>query len=158
MSVLQEFLGVTPWVVITAGATWFLQAQQHRATARRSMIEGDAEIEKTRGELTVQLLSSAREEAIEARREIEGLHGQLASLRSLEQHFFHFQQALDHLDAILTAADPAARESAERVAKAFLKRMRRVMDAKGTIANEVQRVDSALAVAERLARGQGISE
>jgi hypothetical protein len=63
--------------------------------------------------------------------------------------------ALEHLSAVLFARSPKERTVAERNARAFLTRMTRLRDAKGTIANEAQRVDSGLAAVEREIRKEG---
>lgn len=151
----MDFLGVAPWVLITSVVTAAGQYLIFQRQWRKDTLDTEAVVEKTRNDLTIQLLSSARSEAVAARAEIEGLHGQVNSLRQLEQHFFHFQQALDHLDAIVNAADEGVRKQAERSARAFLTRMRRLMEAKGTIANEVQTVDSALKKTEKIIRDEG---
>lgn len=150
-----DFLGVAPWVVITACATAAGQYLLFQRQWRKDGLDAEAVVEKTRNDLTIQLLSSARSEAVAARAEIEGLHEQVTSLRALEQHFFHFQQALDHLDAIVNATDEETRKAAERAGRAFVNRMRRLVEAKGTIANEAQTVDSALKETERKIREEG---
>ena len=65
----------------------------------------------------------------------------------MEQHFYHFQQSLDHLEALLFADTPEAQAAAERNARAFLARMRRLNEAKGTIANEAQRATARVKAA-----------
>ena len=65
------------------------------------------------------------------------------------------QQALDHLASVLNAKNVGERASAERNARAFLNRMTRLQEAKGTIANEVQRVDAGLKQQERKIRDEG---
>jgi ABC-type Zn uptake system ZnuABC Zn-binding protein ZnuA len=62
----------------------------------------------------------------------------------MENHFYHFQQSLDHLEALLFSATPEEKANAERNARAFLQRMRRLNEAKGTIANEAQRAASSV--------------
>ncbi|HWW56349.1 MAG TPA: hypothetical protein VN047_05605 [Sphingopyxis sp.] len=65
-------------------------------------------------------------------------------MRAIEQHFYHFEQALEHLEAVLSSADdPDARAVAEKNATAFLQRMRRLQQAKGNIQQEIQVVESA---------------
>lgn len=151
----MDMLDIIPWVITTGLAGWIGKGFLFGKALRKDGLDYEAVVEKTRSELTIQLLSSARSEAVAARAEIEGLHSQVTSLRALEQHFFHFQQALDHLDTIVNAADDAGRKTAEKNARAFLTRMRRLMEAKGTIANEVQTVDSALKATEEKIRSEG---
>jgi peptidoglycan hydrolase CwlO-like protein len=73
----------------------------------------------------------------------------------MERHFYHFQQALEHLSAVLFAKDEAEKATAERNARAFLTRMTRLQEAKGTIANEVQRMDAGLKETEKKIRDEG---
>jgi hypothetical protein len=47
--------------------------------------------------LAIELLSSARAEVVTARSEMQALRDEINSLRAMEQHFYHFQQALEHL-------------------------------------------------------------
>lgn len=99
-------------------------------------------------DLLFKLLTLAREEIASARLEVGEAKAEVRALRPLEQDFFHVQQALDHIDALLYG--PAeTRKSAERSATAFVKRIRRLHDARGTFSNEVQRADSAINLAER---------
>lgn len=151
----MDIFGVAPWVVLTAVATWSLQALAHRREMRKISLEHEATVDASRDDLAIELLSTARAEVMQARSEMEGLREEIRALRALEQHFYHFQQSLEHLEAILHAEGPAAREIAERNAKAFLARMKRLQEAKGTIANEVQRMDAGLKQTERKIRDEG---
>lgn len=152
---MLDIFGIAPWVLVTALTGWIGKGLLFGKEIRKDGLDYEAVVEKTRSELTIQLLSSARSEAVAARAEIEGLHSQVTSLRALEQHFFHFQQALDHLDAIVNATDETQRRAAERAGRAFVNRMRRLIEAKGTIANEVQTVKSGLDATERKIREEG---
>ena len=145
--------GQAPWVVfvaiiLTALTTWLVQERRHnqeRAEKRTSVeIEQAANLEIHRDELTFQLLQSARLEMSAARIEVEDLRDEVRKLRSMENHFYYFQQSLDHLEALLFAGSDEERQTAERNARAFLQRMRRLNEAKGTIANEAQRAASAV--------------
>jgi multidrug resistance efflux pump len=99
-------------------------------------------------DLLFKLLTLAREEIASARLELGEAKAEVRALRPLEQDFYHVQQALDHIDVLLYGP-PAAHKSAERNAAAFVKRIRRLHEARGTISNEVQRADSAINLAER---------
>lgn len=114
-----------------------------------------ATVDVSRDDLAIELLSSARSEVVTARAEMESLRDEMKALRAMEQHFYHFQQALDHLASVLFAKDDDERAVAERNARAFLTRMSRLREAKGTIANEVQRVDSGLKNTEKAIREEG---
>lgn len=152
---MTEFIGVAPWVVITALVTWIGQAFLYRKDMRKMELDHTATVDQHRDELALELLSSARNEVVQARSEMEGLREEIKSLRAMEQHFYHFQQAIEHLSAVLFATDAADRANAERNAKAFLSRMKRLAEAKGTIANEAQRLDAGLKVAEKKIREEG---
>lgn len=146
---LQQILGVAPFAAASALLTWGAQAYAYRGKKTKERHDQDDRLEIHHDNLTFLLLEASRTEVAGARLEMDELRRETKQLRSLELHFFHFQQSLDHLDAVLHAKNPADRKTAERNAKAFLNRMRRMNNAKGTIRNEVQAVDSAVAMAER---------
>lgn len=152
---MQDIFGVAPWVLVTALVTWLGQAFIYRKEWRKMELDHSATVDASRDSLAVELLSSARQEVVTARAEMESLRDEMKALRAMEQHFYHFQQALDHLAAVLFAKDAGERELAERNARAFLTRMTRLQEAKGTIANEVQRMDAGLKQAEKTIRGEG---
>lgn len=152
---MNEFFGVAPWVLITALVTWIGQAFLYRKDMRKMELDHKASVDTSRDDLAIELLSSARAEVVTARAEMESLRDEMKALRAMEQHFYHFQQALDHLSAILFAKNESAKKIAERNARAFLTRMTRLQEAKGTIANEVQRMDAGLKEVEKAIRDEG---
>lgn len=152
---MQDFFGVAPWVFVTALVTWLGQAFIYRKEWRKMELDHAATVDVSRDNLAVELLSSARQEVVTARAEMESLRDEMKALRAMEQHFYHFQQALDHLAAVLFAKDAGERDVAERNARAFLTRMSRLQEAKGTIANEVQRMDAGLKATEKKIRDEG---
>lgn len=108
--------------------------------------DADLKLEQHRDGLTFQLLEAARTE-------VSALQRQVSELRPLEGHLIHFSEALMHIERMLVVpASSENREQIEREARAFLNRMRRGQEATGTIANEVQRASSAVAVAEQTIR------
>ena len=149
----SEFLGVAPWVIVAAIVSWFGSIYANRNKARREAVAHSDRLEVHRDDLTLQIIRTGREELAFARVEVEDLRDEVRKLRSMETHFYHFQQSLDHLEALLTAETLEARTNAERNAKAFLVRMQRVSDAKGTLANEAQRMASEINVLERKSAG-----
>lgn len=155
----SDFLGVAPWVAISAAVSWGAQAWIYRAGRFDKKIaaqhDADDRLVIHRDELTFELLQNARLEMSAARIEVDDLRDEVRKLRSMENHFFHFQQSLDHLEALLFPGTPDDRASAERNARAFLARMRRLNEAKGTIANEAQRAASGLTILERRAPKKG---
>jgi hypothetical protein len=149
MGVPSEVLGVAPWVILTAITAWVGSAFAHRAKTRKEAIDQSDRLEVHRDELTLQIIRTGREEIAAARIEVEDLRDEVKKLRAMETHFYHFQQSLDHLEALLSATTVAEREIAERNARAFLVRMRRLQIAKGTITNEVQRASSEIELLDR---------
>jgi hypothetical protein len=149
----SEILGVAPWVIITALVSWFGTMYVYREKIKREVkkeVNDSADrLEIHRDELTFQLLQNARTEMSSARVEVEDLRDEVRKLRSMENHFFHFQQSLDHLEALLLAKTSEDRAAAERNARAFLNRMKRLQEAKGTIANETQRLASGNEILDR---------
>lgn len=145
----MEILGAPAWAVISGLAAWAGTAWVYRekrtndiaaALEKREKENAAAadRMEEHRDDLTFQLLQTARNEVGVAYTEMKDLREEVKTLRALELHFFHFQQALDHLEAILFASTPELKVAAERTAKAFLNRMRRLQEAKGTLRNEAQ--------------------
>lgn len=136
---LEGFIHLIPVGVATGLAGWFGNAYLVRlkikAEGAKALLDVDAVLEKHRDGLTFQLLDAARTELVLMRGEVE-------KLRPMESHLYHLQQALEHIEALLNP-DPDSRALAERNARAFLNRMRRLEDAKGTIANEIQRQRAA---------------
>jgi hypothetical protein len=149
----SEFLGAAPWVIVTGVVSWVAQAwiyRDKRTDAKNAaQHEADDRLVIHRDELTFQLLQNARLEMASARIEVEDLRDEVRKLRSMENHFYYFQQSLDHLEALLFPGTPEDRAAAERNARAFLNRMRRLNEAKGTIANEVQRAASEVQILDR---------
>ena len=139
-----DVMGVAPWVVIAAVVSWFGSMYAHRARTKKEEVQHADRLEVHRDELTLQIIRTGREEIAAARIEVEDLRDEVKKLRAMETHFYHFQQSLDHLEALLTANTPEEREIAERNARGFLNRMRRLNAAKGTIANEAQRISSEI--------------
>lgn len=136
---LDQLLPLIPVGMLTAAAGWFGNAYMERtrlkSAERKAHIDSDAVLEKHRDGLTFQLLDAARQELSMMRTEVD-------KLRPMESHLYHLQQALEHIEALLSV-DPDVRAVAERNARAFLNRMRRMDEAKGTIANEIQRQRAA---------------
>lgn len=118
-------LGVTPWVILSSLITWAAVAFAYRKKTIDESTQRHSTLEMHKDGLTFQLLQNARQEMEGAKHEVEGLREEVRKLRSMEQHFYHFQQALDHLEAILFPEDDNARDIAERNARAFLNRMRK---------------------------------
>lgn len=145
----SEVLGVAPWAIIVGVGSWFASMYATRAKAKKEAVDHSDRLEVHRDELTLAIIRTGREEIAAARIEVEDLRDEVKKLRAMENHFFHFQQSLDHLEALLTATTPEQREVAERNARAFLNRMRRLQEAKGTLTNEAQRVASEITLLDR---------
>lgn len=145
----SDILGVAPWVIITAVVSWFSSMYAQRARTKKDSLDHADRLEVHRDELTLQIIRTGREEITAARIEVEDLRDEVKKLRAMETHFYHFQQSLDHLEALLSARTLEERETAERNARAFLNRMRRLQEAKGVIANEVQHKASEIELLDR---------
>lgn len=124
-----ENLGAAPFVVITTLVTWFAAVWHYQAKERKEAIDRGDQLEIHRDGLTLNLLQSARDEMNQAHEEADHLREEVRSLRAMEDHFYRFQQALDHLEALLFPDSPEARVIAERNARAFLVRMRKLKEA-----------------------------
>lgn len=144
-----EILGVAPWAILSAAVSWGAAMWMHHEKSKKEKDDQIDRLEIHRDELTFELLQNARQEMSAARVEVEDLRDEVRKLRAMEQHFYHFQQALDHLEALLFPETTEARATAERNARAFLGRMRRLNEAKGTIANETQRATARMKMAEK---------
>lgn len=151
MGIPGSVLGVAPWVIIAAVISWFASIRVNRERAAKKAIDKADRLEVHRDDMILQIIKTGREEISAARLEVNDLRDEVTKLRAMEVHFYHFQQALDHLEALLTASTPEDRAQAERNARAFLNRMRRLQEAKGTITNEVQRISSEVDLSERAA-------
>lgn len=149
MNVPGEVLGVAPWVIFAAVVSWFASMYANRKKAEKDASEQADRLEVHRDELTLAIIRTGREEISLARLEVDDLRDEVKKLRAMETHFYHFQQSLDHLEALLIASTPEERALAEKNARAFLNRMRRLQEAKGTISNEVQRANSEIELLDR---------
>lgn len=145
----SDILGVAPWVIITAILAWFGSLITYRAKTKKEADELGDRLEIHRDDLTLQIIRTGREELQFARIEVDDLRNEVKKLRAMENHFYHFQQSLDHLEALLIANTPEERALAEKNARAFLNRMRRLQEAKGTIANEAQHAQSEIELFDR---------
>lgn len=99
----------------------------------------NADVDMHRDGLTIDMLQLAREEMAAMRLELAATKTEANDLRGLQAHLAHFEEALDHIHALLNASGAAEKRAAERRARAFHNRMRRLSDARGAIINEVQR-------------------
>lgn len=142
----SEIFGVAPWVIIAGVIAWFSSYFVHREKKIENEQNQGNQLVIHRDELTLAIIRTGREEISVARLEVEDLRDEVKKLRAMENHFYHFQQSLDHLEALLLATTPEENDIAERAARAFLNRMRRLQEAKGTVANEVQRTVSKSAL------------
>ncbi len=127
----------------TANKKLRIESGSADASARAGERAADLALETHRDELTIQLLTAARSECEALRLELER-RGPVS-----EEHVRHFQTALNHIEAIVMAENPGERKTAERAALAFLNRMRRLADVRGTLMNEAQRLQSGIHLIDR---------
>lgn len=106
----------------------------------RSSAQASAEVqlEQHRDKLTFDLLAAARSELAVVRDQLTAARGEAELLRPLQARLAHFEEALDHIEALLNSDTPEEEAAAERRARAFLNRMRRAADAIGALRNEAQ--------------------
>lgn len=149
---MLDLLKIVAPSIVTAILAWFASEWTHNRDGKATKEAQEDRLEIHRDELTFELLENARAEMTILRTELEAMRKETNTLRKLERHIYHFQQSLDHLEAILAATTDDERSVAERNARAFLNRMRRLAEAEGNIANEVQRVQSEVSI-----RDQGIT-
>jgi len=118
---MAEPLEIMLAIVGGSGGTFVLQLAtgwwKARSEDRKTERDADVKLEQHRDQLTFDLLTAAREEMAELRREV-------AALRPLSGCVAHLEEALDHLHALLHAEGAAAKQAAEQRARMFLRRMR----------------------------------
>lgn len=158
---IQDLLGATPWVLLTgvvtwAGAMWRYSDERKDRREEKAATKADVAaaaalaVEQHRDEMILTLLATVKEENARALTELAEVREENRALRSLEQHFYHFQQAIDHLEALLSAGnDTDARAVAEKNATAFLERMKRIQQAKGDIQQSIAVIEAAERIDEK---------
>lgn len=128
--------------------TMWVEAKRIGMEEKAADREADRKLDEQRNSLTFDLLSAAR-------REVQELIEEIKRLRPLEIHAIHLQEALLHIEALLRAVDNIGMlEEAERDARAFLNRIRRVEEATGVWAGEAQRLSSTIEVSARKMPGE----
>lgn len=125
---------------LALASKFYIDRRKLQQQALKDGRQADLDLESHRDSLTFELLEAARSEVAALREERRRLS---------EQHIRHFEDALSHIEALLLAEGNEERATAERQARAFLNRMRRIADAKGTVINEIQRLASEKHIAER---------
>jgi len=128
------------------GGTWLTQSTVawFKGRAERAAHQDNIEVtrEQHQDSFLIELIATARQELVAARIEA-------AEMRSLQLRLTHFEEALDHIQALIDAIDVAERLAAERRARQFLVRMKRLADAKGAVINEIQVQESKDYLADR---------
>jgi len=125
---MSDIVGLMLAAMTGGGSTIVVQMVAGWWRARGDKYKVDAEIDASRGQLTLELLKAARDEAAAVRKETVSIHA------------VHLEEALDHLHAVLNAEGDAERRAAERRARAFLRRMRPGI---GDLRNNAQAAESA---------------
>jgi len=143
---LQEAAGLVVTLfgaggALAAGKLWVAN-RKLTLDARSKEQEGDLKIEEQKDQLTQELLKSALSQVAQLTLEVE-------RLRPNTEHLYNAKQAFEYLEMILFPDSPEEKLSAERRARVFLARMKRVEEAQGTIRNEVQRQQSGSHLIER---------
>ena len=139
---MVDLATLIPTAMAGGGLTWagtaIVQWMKNRGEESSARLTTEADLAKHQDSLTFQLLAAARTDLASLRARVE-------FLQPMEEHLYHLQQALEHIEALL-GADEGSRVLIERGARAFLNRMRRQADAAGTLANEAQRLASEISL------------
>lgn len=138
MIAVVDLSTVIPFTVVASVVTWVAQAYVYRDKRKIQVAEQSDKLEIHRDEFTLELLKNARSEITMVRGEINELREERSTLLKIEQHVYYFQESLDHLERLLFADTPEDLQQARRNAGAFLRRMKRLQEAKGTMLNEMQ--------------------
>jgi hypothetical protein len=122
-----------------------LQWRRQSADEMASRSAAGLEIKKHRDRLTIDMLELARAELSAARSEIKDLRvdldardGELLRLRRIEWRLSAYEEAIEHIEALLIADQVGSREAAEHAAKGFLARMEAMKQLVGDAANAEQ--------------------
>lgn len=146
-----DFLALVAAASAGGGFTWVGQTATGYFKSRNDRVDAqttnDFAMMQHRDKLTFELLHAAREEVMAARVET-------VELRSLQLRLIHFEEALNHIDALLKADDEESRAMVERSAMQFLTRMKRYQEAAGAMRNEAQ-VQMSREAKEILDKGLG---
>jgi hypothetical protein len=131
--------------VSSGGVTWFATfAREYMKTRAERLTKADdreIKIDQHRDQLMLELLAAARSENAQVNIALVAARQESDILRQAQNRSAHFDQCLEHLEILLKARQGGNAEeikAAERMAQAFVTRMRRLAAAQGTMANEVQ--------------------
>lgn len=153
----QYIITVFPWAFAGVAGTIAWQAYTRRDDKKqKTEAETAAEagnMERHRDDLLLKLIKQVTEENKVAFAELDVVREENRALRALEQHFYNFKQAMEHLRDLLTA-DAENRPLAERRAQAFIDRMERMQAAKGDIQQSIQVLESGARVSQREDKGE----
>lgn len=115
-------------VVVQGVGAWF----KSRAEAAQHTEDNDLALTQHNAKMAIDLITVARQEVVAARVEA-------AEMRSLQLRLTHFEEAIDHIQALYeNPDDPGVRRRAQQ----FLVRMKRISEARGAVVNEAQIIAS----------------
>ena len=147
---MSEWAQLLPLLGATGVAGWAgnasLQWFKARADRQQASVTSAVDLEKHSDQLMFDVLAASRTEITAARVELEELRPLRTKYALIEARLAHFDEALSHLQSLLETRTPEDRAQAERLARAFVNRMRRIGEAQSTMANEAQRIASAEAL------------
>lgn len=148
---------VIPWAFAGVCATiaWqmYTRKDDKKQKAEKEAFAEAGNMERHRDDLLLKLIKQVTEENKVAFAELDVVREENRALRALEQHFYNFKQAMEHLRDLLTA-DAENRPLAERRAQAFIDRMERMQAAKGDIQQSMQVLESGARVSKREGKGE----
>ncbi len=139
---MADLATVVPAGLALFGSGWAGQAvlawMKNRGEQAARKEDSNVKLTEHSSKLMFEVLEAARVDVQLARAEAKAARTENASLRSMEGRFAHFEEALDHIKMLIAAEGAEEVRAARRRATAFLNRMRRLADARGTILNELQ--------------------
>ena len=130
--------------VLTSGWLGSVIAEYIKGRAGRSQALATATVtrEGQLDDLTIELIASAK-------KDIADLRAEIAVLKPLERQLLHFEEAISHLEALVTAKEPGEVALAQAAARSFLYRIDRTQQALGDIRQSVQVLQSEDAIARK---------
>lgn len=124
MEIDYQTIGLFAGTILTSGWLGSVLVQWIKGSTDRQNALTSAKLgrEGQLDELTLELFTAAKEDLRELRSEI-------AVLRPLQVHLLHFEEALNHLEALTLARTDQEVAVAKQSAEAFLRRIKRTRDA-----------------------------
>jgi hypothetical protein len=134
----------------------FIAWRKHAKEQEKARSSTGLEIKKHRDGLMLDLLEQARAELAVARTEIKELRGeleirddQLDRVRRIEWRLEYYDEAIDHIEALLSAEIEGGREAKEHAARLFMARHEAMKLRAGELAQKEQQHRAARKLIEK---------